>query len=145
MREVTKYAGCFVCGDQNEHGLQAVFHYDGRQAITRVTAREMFEGYRNIYHGGILSTLLDEVMIKAILAENIYAVTAEMTVKFKAPVPIGEELTFTGRVIETRRRLHLTEGEVIGRDGTVYATATGKYIQAKPELEAKLRESIQDN
>lgn len=142
MREITKYAGCFVCGDQNDHGLKAVFHYDGKEAVTKVVAREMFEGYKNIYHGGILSALLDEVMIKAILAEEVYAVTAEMTITFKAPVPIGEELTFRGRVTENRRRLYLTEGEAVGREGTIYATATGKYIQAKPDLEEKLKKSL---
>jgi len=142
MREVTKYAHCFVCGDKNDNGLKAVFMYDGKQASTTVVAREVFEGYKNIYHGGILSTLLDEVMIKAILAEEIFAVTAELTVKFKAPVPIGETLTFTGWVTERRRRLLATEGKVEGRDGTVYATATGKYIEAKPDLQARLKESL---
>jgi uncharacterized protein (TIGR00369 family) len=143
MREIPKYSGCFVCGDQNEIGLKAVFEYDGSVARTKVTARRMFEGYKDIFHGGILSTLLDEVMIKAILAEDILAVTAELTVKFKAPVPIGETLTFTGQITERRRRLFLTEGEAVGRDGTIYATATGKYIEARPELGAQLRTSLQ--
>ena len=145
MREVAKYAGCFVCGDQNDIGLKAVFEYDGKVARTTVSAQRMFEGYRNIYHGGILSTLLDEVMIKAILAEEILAVTAEMTVKFKAPVPIGETLTFTGYVTEKRRRLYLTEGQAVGKDGTVYATATGKYIEARPDLQDQLKASLDSN
>ena len=142
MREVAKYAGCFVCGDKNEIGLKAVFEFDGEVVRTTVTARRMFEGYKDIYHGGILSTLLDEVMIKAILAEDIFAVTAEMTVKFKAPVPIGEELTFTGRITDRRRRLFLTDGSAAGKDGTIYATATGKYIEARPKLEDQLKASL---
>lgn len=143
MREIAKYAGCFVCGDQNEIGLKAVFTFDGSTARTTVTARRMFEGYKDIYHGGILATLLDEVMIKAILAEDILAVTAEMTVKFKAPVPIGEELTFTGRIVNRKRRLLQTEGAVVGKSGVVYATASGKYIEARPDLEAQLKTSLQ--
>ena len=142
MREIAKYAGCFVCGDQNKIGLKAVFLFDGKVARTTVTARRIFEGYKNIYHGGILSTLLDEVMIKAILAEDILAVTAEMTVKFKAPVPIGEELTFTGWITERRRRLLQTEGQATGKDGTIYATATGKYIEARPDLGHQLKASL---
>ncbi|MCB2229391.1 PaaI family thioesterase [bacterium] len=142
MKEIPRYSGCFVCGDQNEHGLQAIFTFDGERALCTVEAREMFEGYRNIYHGGIISTVLDEVMIKAILAREIYAVTAEMTVKFLQPVPIGETLTFTGRVTNSKGRLYLTEGEARGAGGTIYATATGKYVRAKEELKAKLLDSL---
>ena len=76
MKEVLKYSHCFVCGEKNDSGLKARFYYDGKQAASEVYAREQFEGYRGIYHGGIVSTLLDEVMIEAILALDRYAVTA---------------------------------------------------------------------
>jgi len=142
MKEIVKYRHCFVCGDENHHGLQAKFYFDGTRAISRITATEMFEGYRGIYHGGILSAMLDEVMIKAILAEDIYAVTAELTVRFLKPVIVGCELEFTGRVTETKGRMYLTEGEVRDTDGNCYATATAKYIRAKPDLQAKLEESV---
>ncbi|MBD3401255.1 PaaI family thioesterase [candidate division GN15 bacterium] len=142
MKEVAKYSGCFVCGDQNEHGLQAKFYYDGRRATTKVTAREMFEGYKNIYHGGIISTLLDEVMIKAILAQDIFAVTAEMTVRYHAPVPTGAELIFTGEVANTKGRVYHTTGQAVGADGTVYASAEGKYVRAKEALKEKLMASL---
>ncbi|MDX9857370.1 MAG: PaaI family thioesterase [candidate division Zixibacteria bacterium] len=142
MQDIPKYSGCFVCGDRNQHGLQAVFTFDGTQAISTVVARESFEGYKNIFHGGIISTMLDEVMIKAILAQNIYAVTAEMTVKFLRPVTVGESLTFTGRITHTRGRLLLTEGDVRGPDGALYATATGKYVQADEDLKQRLLASI---
>ena len=144
MKEVTKYAGCFVCGDHNDHGLKIKFFFDGDQVNARVTAERAYEGYRNIYHGGILSTVLDEVMIKAILAEGIFAVTAELTVKFKEPVQIGDNLTFRGRVVARKGRLFFTEGEVIGRDGLVYATAAGKYIRAREELKARLMDSLEE-
>jgi acyl-coenzyme A thioesterase PaaI-like protein len=144
MKEVAKYAGCFVCGDRNTRGLNIKFHFDGHQVVARVTAERAFEGYRNIYHGGIISTVLDEVMIKAILAEDIFAVTAEMTVKFKEPVQIGDDLTFTGRVIARKGRLFFTKGEVVGRDGLVYASATGKYIRARDDLRERLLDSIED-
>jgi acyl-coenzyme A thioesterase PaaI-like protein len=141
MKEIERYPGCFVCGDKNEHGLQAKFYYDGEKAITRVTARVMFEGYKDIYHGGIQATLLDEVMVKAVMAQNVYAVTAEMTVKYQHPVTIGEELEFTGWVTKSRHGLFYTEGKLTGESGTVYATATAKYIQARDDLKDKLMSS----
>ncbi len=143
MEEIVKYSRCFVCGDCNEHGLQARFFFDGEKAVSEIVARDTFEGYRGIYHGGVISAMLDEVMIKAILAKGIYAVTAEMTVRFHRPVPTGKHLRFVGRQTAARGRIYLTEGEATGPEGEVYATAKGKYIEARPELKAKLKESVE--
>jgi uncharacterized protein (TIGR00369 family) len=142
MDEITRYENCFVCGELNQAGLQARFYYDGNQAITELTAEKSFEGYFGIYHGGILSTLLDEVMIKSILAIDVVAVTVEMTVKFITPVQTGDRLRLAGRVISKKRRLYLTEGEVTGEDGKVFATATGKYLEAKSDLKQQLLKSL---
>ncbi len=142
MKEVLKYSGCFVCGDKNEIGLKAKFYYDGSKAFAKVVAAENFEGYNGIYHGGIISTLLDEVMIKAILAEDIYAVTAEMTIRFLKPVQIGEKLEFSGKVVKNKGRIYITEGEVKNEDGEIFATASGKYIEADQTLKDTLMKSI---
>lgn len=143
MEEIAKYSNCFVCGDHNEHGLQAKFFLEGEKAVARLVARAEFEGYRGIYHGGVISSMLDEVMVKAILARNVFAVTAEMTVRYLKPVEIGSELTFTGEIVEQKGRIYLTEGKVCDASGTMYASATGKYLKAKPGLQERLMESVE--
>ncbi|MEA2030239.1 MAG: PaaI family thioesterase [candidate division Zixibacteria bacterium] len=142
MKEIPKYSNCFVCGDKNIHGLAARFYYDGSQAITEVVATEQFEGYRDIYHGGIISTLLDEVMIKAILAEERFALTAEITVRFLKPVRIGDKLTFIGKVVKSKGRVFITEGEVKNSQDEICATAAGKYLEAQAGLRQDLMKSI---
>jgi uncharacterized protein (TIGR00369 family) len=144
MREIVKYDQCFVCGDENPGGLRAKFYWDGESARAEVVAAETFEGYKGIYHGGVISALLDEVMIKAILARDIFAVTAEMTVRYYLPVRTGQRLRFVGRVTGAKGRVYFAEGEVTGPDGTKFASATGKYIEARPELKDQLMESIED-
>jgi acyl-coenzyme A thioesterase PaaI-like protein len=144
VKEIVKYHYCFVCGDRNLEGLKARFFFDGEQAVSDVVAVDRFEGYRGIYHGGIISALLDEVMIKAILARNVFAVTAEITVRFHCPVETGTRLRFLGRITEQRGRLYLTEGEARSPDGASYASATGKYIEARPDLKARLMSSLDD-
>ncbi len=143
MQEVMKYSGCFVCGDRNEHGLQARFYYDGEQAITEVDAGRRFEGYPGIYHGGIIATLLDEVMIKAILAVGSFVVTAEMTIRFLAPVRTGDKIRLTGRITHTKGRVFHTEGMATGEQGQVFATATARYVKAGDKLKAELMSSLQ--
>jgi len=143
MKEVLKYSGCFVCGDKNESGLKARFFYDGEQAVTEVVALEQFEGYRGVYHGGVITTLLDEVMIKAILAQDKYAVTAEMTVRFRRPVITGDKIRLVGRVTKSKGRVFFTEGKATNEDGQVLATATGRYVEADSELKPTLMNSVE--
>ena len=128
--------------DENGELKKARFFYDGERAIAELTATEAFEGYKGIFHGGIVASMLDEVMIKAILARGVFAVTAEITVRFRNPVPIGGKLRLTGRVLQSRGRLYTTEGEAIGVDGTVFATASGTYLEARDELKSKLVQSL---
>lgn len=142
MKEILKYDGCFVCGDLNKIGLKARFFYKDNLATSEITADQRFEGYQGIYHGGIISTVLDEAMIKAILAEDKFAVTAEITIRFHHPINTGDKLKIIGRVKETRGKIFYTEAKAIRNDSEVVASATGKCIKAGPDLQERLQQSI---
>jgi len=144
MKEVVRYRNCFVCGERNPKGLQARFFFDGRQAMSELTATETFEGYKGFYHGGIMSAMLDEVMIKAILAGGIFAVTAELNIRFHKPVLTGTRLRFVGRIVNRKGRVFQTEGEATDSTGACYASASGKYLEARPELKARLAVSLDE-
>jgi len=143
MKEIAKYSGCFVCGDDNQIGLGARFFFDNQKALTSINAERQFEGYRDIYHGGIIATLLDEVMIKALLGQDIVAMTVELTVRFHKPVEIGQRLDFEGWLGNHRGRLYLTEGTVKTAEGETVADATGKYIEVKKDMKTKLLRSLE--
>jgi len=142
MKEILRYSGCFVCGEKNRIGLKARFYYENGEAITEIVADNRFEGYKGIFHGGIISTILDEAMIKAILAENRFAVTAEITTRFHLPINVGDNLKITGRVKEIRGRVFYTEAKVIRNGVDLVASANGKCVEAKPELRDRLMQSI---
>jgi uncharacterized protein (TIGR00369 family) len=142
VKEVAKYRHCFVCGEENANGLQARFfaREDGA-VITEYTVDERFVGYASVLHGGILSSLLDEVMIKAVLKDDIVAVTASMEIKFKKPVYVGETIKLTGWIVQNKGRIFKTEGKATV-DGSVVASAFGTYIEAKGDLAGLLSESL---
>jgi len=142
MKEILKYPGCFVCGENNNFGLKARFYYENREAVTDIVADKRFEGYKGIFHGGIISTILDEAMIKAILAENKYAVTAEITVRFHLPINVGDKLRIIGKVSETKGRMFFTEAKALRNGQEIVASANGKCFEAKPELLSRLKQSI---
>jgi len=135
MKPLKKYSQCFVCGDKNPSGLNVEFYLKDGKAVGEYTVQDHFQGYKNILHGGILSTLLDEVMIKSILAQDILTVTCEIKVRFKKPVKIGQRLFLEGKPTGDRGKILLAEGEIRDEDGEVVATAEGKFFRAEGEME----------
>jgi uncharacterized protein (TIGR00369 family) len=131
-----------VCGDKNDIGLKLDFYEKDGKARAEFTPTKNFEGYKNILHGGILSTLLDEAMIKSILAKDILTVTSQIDVKFKKPAVIGEKLIIEGEVTGERGRLILTEGKVFKEDGTVIAAAKGKFFRAEGRIRDQLEKCL---
>lgn len=121
---------CFACGKDNPIGLAMTFTEEGGDYVCHWTPRPEHQGWSRILHGGIVSTLLDEVMTWRLVSLGKRVVTAEMTVRLKQPTPLDEELTIRARVTASRRRFHEVEAEIALPDGTVTATATGKFIES---------------
>lgn len=120
---------CFICGSLNAQGLRLEFVPQGACLSTRWTAEKRFQGYADVVHGGIISSVLDEVMVN--LPWKLHGApvsTAELTVRFKKPAPVGADLEFTAYVVERGRRLWQLRSECRGADGTLYAEATAKAI-----------------
>jgi uncharacterized protein (TIGR00369 family) len=141
--EVVNYRGCFVCGQDNPAGLKLVFSCDqgSQKARTEFVSSRQYEGYPDILHGGILSAVLDEVMIKAIISAKILAVTSKLAVEFKRPALIGEKLRAEGWITSRKGKAFLTEGQVLNENGQLVAAARGVYIKAEGELAKLLRKS----
>lgn len=132
--EVSPHA-CFACGALNAHGLHLVLHVAGDTCWTELTLRPDFQGWEGIAHGGIVATVLDEVMGWAIASSDAWGYTAKMSIEYKRPVPVGARIRGEGRVVERRRRLLTTSARLVDpTTGEVYATAEGLYVAA-PEAQ----------
>ena len=132
MQELPHTHGCFVCGESNSAGLNLRFHSDGKEVTTRFTPGIHHAGFRDTVHGGLLSTLLDEIMVWACAVQTRrFGYCAELNVRFLHPAKPGQELVALARLVANKRdRLYEAEGEI--RWGEVLmASATGKYIPMK--------------
>ena len=122
---------CFACGTLNAHGLQLELHAGDDRCWVELTLADRFEGWEGMAHGGIVCTILDEVMAWALVDHDIWGVTARMHVDFKRPVPIGRPIRGEGRVKSARRRLVEAEGIIIDpADGSVLARAEATFVGA---------------
>ena len=101
-----------------------------------------FEGWDGVIHGGILCTILDEVMAWALVGEDNWGVTARMAVDFRKPVD-GRRADPGGRVDHpgtTSGRRHRRATSSTPRPAIELATATGVYVAARPGRKRDLRE-----
>ena len=116
---------CFVCGEKNPFGLQLEpVGKDGRGTILW-TPEKRHQGYSGVVHGGLISTLLDEAMAYAGMSVAGFCATADMEVKFRKPVLIGETVRIEAELVERRGPiLRLKASAFQGDEEKARATAT---------------------
>lgn len=122
---------CFACGQDNPIGLKLTFSHDGDTCVASFVADRVFQGYEGIVHGGILATLLDEIMARFVWERSGPAATAKLCVTYRRPAPTGEPIHLRGWITAERRqgRVFETRATATRSDGTVLAEATGLVVR----------------
>lgn len=139
-RIVLEPHNCFACGTLNVHGIGLELHASDDHCWTELALPTRFQGWEGMAHGGIVCTILDEVMAWALVDHDMWGVTARMTVEFKRPVPIGRLIRGEGRVAQVRRRLVDAEGVILDpADGTVLARSQATFVGASEERKRELK------
>lgn len=127
---------CFACGIHNPIGLHLTFAFEGEEYVTRFLADARFQGYHGIVHGGIVATLLDEVMARLVWEQAGPSATARLDVRYRRPAPIGTPIVARGRITAVRRagQVYETAATAALEDGAVLAEATGLVVRIeRPE------------
>jgi uncharacterized protein (TIGR00369 family) len=123
---------CFACGEKNPIGLKLSFSWDGETLRAAFTPQKSHQGYKDVIHGGIISTVLDECMAQAAIKKlGLMAATVEFGVRFRNPLMAGEETVAEARVEGVTRKL-VEASAVLKRvsDSATIATARGKLFVA---------------
>jgi len=130
VKEVSDDNQCFVCGKDNDRGLQLDFFYDEnkKEVHSKIIFPKYYQGWENIVHGGLISTVLDEIQVKAAEFSNYGCVTGELNVKFKSPVKTGKEYFLRGSILEIRNKIIYTEGFIKDKNSKLMASATAKLF-----------------
>ena len=129
---------CFGCGTANPHGLRLRFRprtYGGVWA--RFCPARAHEGYLGMTHGGILATALDEAMSWAVTLAGDLGVTARMTVTFRQPARIDDDLLVVASVTHSRARAIDTRAEARRlADNVLVAEAEGRFVRVSNQQAA---------
>ena len=123
---------CFGCGPANPTGLQLEFLLaeDGA-TVCLTTVPDRFDGNPGNLHGGIIATLLDEAMSKAVRACGLTAMTGRMEIDYLRPVRSGAPLRVEGRIVHSEGRKHWTEAKILNARGTSLAEGKGLFIEVR--------------
>jgi len=131
---------CFVCGKENPIGLHLKFELDreNHKAGSSVIFTKDHQGWDGVVHGGLLSSVMDDVMAYAVMTTDNLAVTTHMSVTFRKPVLVGEKLYLEGEVVKLTRRTAVTRAVAYVHDDAsddgriVMVEAEGTYFLDKP-------------
>jgi uncharacterized protein (TIGR00369 family) len=123
---------CFGCGEANAEGLHLEFllAQDG-SVVCLPTISDNFEGPPGYLHGGIIATLLDEAMSKAVRLRGVTAMTRQMEVEYLRPVPSGAPLRIEGALLRSEGRKHWTEAKILSESAVTLASAKGLFVEVR--------------
>ncbi|HEY5680116.1 MAG TPA: PaaI family thioesterase [Pseudomonadales bacterium] len=120
---------CFVCGPGNPIGLHVRFRLEEDVCLAEFTPGEEHVGYDKVAHGGIIFSLLDDVMANWIWLRGEQCFTARADVRYRAQLPVGTPVRLEGRCLKRKGRLAIMEGKVIRTDTEeVVAEASGSFM-----------------
>ncbi len=122
---------CFACGVKNANGLslKIIESSGGVEAVIHPPA--WTQGYKETVHGGIISTILDEIAIWAAFKKGYRCITAELNIRIKKPMVIGDEYIARGKVVQTKHRLILAESRLMNKHMELIASAQAKLMRVE--------------
>lgn len=141
IRKQSNSRMCFICGMENKEGLRAQFYtMEDGSVMTPFMFRTEHQSFPQRVHGGLISTMLDEMGLRAMWAKNSeddFGVTFSLTVKFRKPVPYNEALLGRGIVERDSTKFITIRSELFDRGGALLANAEVKYLRLPPDQIAK--------
>lgn len=139
--------GCFACGTNNPIGLNLYFYRSGDTICTDIILGQHHEGWENVVHGGIISTLLDEVMSWTIMYfKRVFFVTRKMEVKYVKPVLVGTPLTVSGRLLDDSDPPKIkTRAEIRDDKGGLLVKSSGEFVELPKERLSSVPEKMKED
>lgn len=137
---------CFACGTANPIGLNLRFYRLGDAVCSDITLGKNHEGWENVAHGGIVSTLLDEVMSWAIMYfKKTFLVTRKMEVKYIRPVLIGTPLVVKGEVIDDSEPPKIrARADIRNDEGNLLVRSIGEFVELPREKLSSVPDELKE-
>ena len=127
---------CMVCGMDNPFGIKAQFYnMEDGSAVSPFRFAKHHQSYPGRVHGGMITSVLDELGLRAAWAKDngIWGVTMSLEVKFRKPVPYDTPLFAKGIVLSKTSKFLKTKAYIFDTDGARLSEADICYLILPPE------------
>lgn len=120
---------CFACGPTNPSGLRMEFYVEEDCLYSESFIREEHQGWMDIAHGGIVSTILDETMSWAVLYfKRNFIVTKSMEITFVRPLKVKRGYLCRARVLPTEDPKEVkSQAVILSGEGKIMARSLGRF------------------
>lgn len=120
----------------NPQGLKAQFYnMEDGSVMTKFRYSPFHQSFPQRVHGGLVSTMLDELACRAywVKDELTMGATISLEVKYRKPVPYGEYVLGKGKVISDSSKFFTSDVQILDLNGNILSNAIVKYIKLPPE------------
>jgi len=135
MKKLPAYPGCFVCGKHNPIGFHLDFYQNNDEIYSEFIPEEIHEGFQGIFHGGLLTAILDDAMWRIPYILDMVTLTARIEVRFRKPVQTDRKIKVTARLDKMKGKSVLVKSWVRNEEEEVLAEGTGTFLRAPKEVE----------
>lgn len=122
---------CLICGVDNTLGAHTRFYnMEDGSVCAILTYKNEHQSYPGRVHGGMICALLDELAGRTLWVKNpeLLGVTATLTIKYRKPVPYGEELLGVAKMLKKSGRIFTASAKLINKSREVLAEAEGNFV-----------------
>ena len=138
MKTQIPYHGwCFVCGNENPHGLGITMFVDDDGLLTsEFTLGQAQQGPPGHSHGGASAAILDEMMGLVVWAAGHKVLAANININYRKMLPLFQPLMAEAHITEVGARKILSVGRILLPDSTVAVEGSGVYVVAAKFFES---------
>jgi len=136
---LSSFKNGYVCGQDNPIGLKLNIFKEDDEVRAEFIPNENHQGYKGIVHGGIVFSIMDEVMSRAVMVtKGIMALTVEINIKYRKKAKIDNKMIFTSKISKDSGRIIETEGKALSENGELLAEAKGKFYEISDRMKEKI-------
>lgn len=120
---------CFVCGTDNPLGLNIRFRLEDGLCVGEFTPGEWHAGFDGVTHGGILFSVLDDVMANWLFLQGARGFTAKCEIRYRQPLPVGTPIRAECVLKQRKSRLVVLDSKLTRQDdGGLVASAEASFM-----------------
>ena len=130
---------CFACSPTNPAGLHMEFYKDGDEIVSKWDPGEHYQGFHDILHGGIQSTMMDEIASWVVFINiDTAGMTYQLNVRFRKPVFISKGIvTVRASLVKQQKRIAEIEARLYDGENRLCAEGVANYFVMPREKAVK--------